>query len=135
VKSGGRKDSPLVIQAGLPDDPNISVSATALYFSAPDAATTVTQEIIVTNTGASAALTVSGAIFGGPNAARFSVEPPLPGAIAAGTTATLVIRFYPDGSTAFTTGTLDLISNDQNGDTPSVYLTAAAARTCAYTGF
>ncbi len=135
VNPAGGKDSPLVIQAGLPDDPNISVSATALYFSAPDAATTVTQEIIVTNTGASAALTVSGAIFGGPNAARFSVEPPLPGAIAAGTTATLVIRFFPDGSSAFTTGTLDLISNDQNGDTPSVYLTAAAAPDLApYTG-
>jgi hypothetical protein len=127
VNPSGGKASPLTIQAGLPDDPNIFVATGALYLSAESVLTTTTAEVAVFNVGASAALSITDAVISGAGASAFSVAPPLPSAIAAGSSATLTIRFYPGGSTVLTTATLSIVSTDQGGDTPEIALTGAAA--------
>lgn len=127
VNPTGGKASPLTIQAGLPDDPNIFVPTSALYFSAESPLTTATAQLAVFNAGASAPLNITDAVFSGAGASAFSVAMPLPSAIAAGSSATLTIRFYPGGSTALTTATLSIASTDSSGDTPEIALTGAAA--------
>lgn len=127
VNPSGGKASPLTIQAGLPDDPNIFVPTSALYLSAASPLTTATAQVAVFNAGASVALNITDTVISGAGASAFSVEPPLPSAIAAGSSATLTIHFSPGGSTALTTATLRIVSTDQGGDTPEIALTGAAA--------
>ncbi|HON51268.1 MAG TPA: metallophosphoesterase [Candidatus Sumerlaeota bacterium] len=127
VNPNGGKSSPLTIQAGLSDDPNIAVSTSALYISAPSPSTNATAQIIIANTGASAALNIENADIAGEGASAFNVEMPLPTAIEAGTTAPLTIVYNPGGSAALTTATLRIVSNDQGGDIPEISLTAKAA--------
>lgn len=127
VNPDGGKASPLTIQVGIPDDPNIAVFTSALYISAPSPSTNGSEQIIITNTGASAALNITTANITGDGAPAFSVGLPLPSGISAGTTATLSITYNPGGSTALTTATLSIVSNDQSGDVPDIFLAAKAA--------
>ena len=115
--------SPLVV-AG--DNPNI-LASTSLTYTPITPAATQDQEIVINNSGSSAVLNVTGAAVGGTDVGKFSVITALPLNIAAGSSATLTVRFTPAGASGSFSGTVTLTSNDQGGDSPVVALAASSA--------
>lgn len=116
------------VSGSLPDDPDIS-GASSLDLGVTDTATPVSAVYMVTNTGASAALDITGVVFGGPDAGSFSVTTsPLPTGIAAGGgTAGLVVEFTPTaGVEGPYAAEMTVSSTDGGGDDLVVDLAAFA---------
>ncbi len=130
VNPTGGKALPITIPlfAGpVGDNPNIAASPATVYVSASDPVTTGTAQVVITNTGSSAALIVTSTTLLGAGASRFKIVTPLPSGIAAGTSTTLTVRYNGGGSTAITSATLRIGSNDQSNDVAIVTLFGAAA--------
>lgn len=110
----------------LGEDPDIAgQSSVAFGPVAPNGVVDVVYTI--TNIGASQALNVTGSNITGPDSARFSVVGALPTGIpASGGSDTITIRYQAGPADEVAVATLELTSNDQNGDVLSVSLRGVA---------
>jgi len=127
VSPTGGKTAPLSINVGLLDNPNIYVSTTPLYFASTSSSQHSQSDFTIQNTGASLALNVTDMAFSGPGAAKFSVITGIPTTIAAGGSTVILLEYNPDGSTALTSATLTITSNDTSGDKPEIVVYGVAA--------
>lgn len=115
------------------DDPNI-VGVTEFNVGTTETRFSITRDYVVTNTGDTQTLDLTGATFSGVNASNFEVlTDPLPTGIApGGGTAVLEIEFTPTPDLAVGyEATLTITSNDEGGDDLVVTVTATATPSTA----
>ncbi len=109
-------------------DPNAAVTPAAIFGdlrSLGASPTPQTATIMISNTGATRPLTLSGT-FNGPNAAQYTFSPsaPLPASIPAGAAAEVGIIFTPLSAGGLFAATLDIVTNDPDGAGRTIILNA-----------
>jgi len=109
------------------DDPDIQVTA-SLNFGAIPANTTTSDNVQVTNNGASANLNILATNLGGANPGKFSVTTsPLPTGIIPGASANLTVQFDPAGEVGVFTADLGIQRNDPSDPWTTVTLSGTGA--------
>lgn len=119
------------------DDTRFTGPGTLTVTTAPDPllviANTMTEitdsvaiplSVPVSNNGPTKTLTISAITIGGANAASFVLSSTLPINIAPGGSSTINYTFTPGSGSGRCNGTLQIVSDDINGTTPNIPLTA-----------